>query len=162
MRYKSNHIVSKWLSSYFVTWEFRILPTDLWCYLNHLLTFLNFYFDNFSFVLKCLFAYKILHCFNHRFHDLPHPNPSPPVISALTSGKVFPFWTFFSGFWDWLHFYINFINCELYHLSYIKNFLLECIYSVVFISGVQQSESVIHIHISTLFYFLDSFTIIGH
>ena len=42
------------------------------------------------------------------------------------------------------------------YLIFIKVLL---VYSVVFVSGVQQSESVIHIHISTLFRF---FSHIGH
>ena len=89
------------------------------------------------------------------------PTLHPAVISALTSGKVFPFWSFFpQDFESWLNFYINFINCELYHLSYIKNFLWSVvIYNLVFISGVQQSKSVIY---PLFFIFLDSFPIIGH
>ena len=39
-----------------------------------------------------------------------------------------------------------------------KNFIgVQLIYNVVLVSGVQQNESVIHIHITTLF--LDSFSI---
>ena len=44
---------------------------------------------------------------------------------------------------------------------FLKIFIgVQLIYNVVFVSGVQQSESVIHTHISTLFlFFLDSFPI---
>ena len=40
----------------------------------------------------------------------------------------------------------------LHILNFFKIFIgVELIYNVVLVSGVQQSESVIHIHISTLF-----------
>ena len=42
-----------------------------------------------------------------------------------------------------------------YHLEFKKKFIgVELIYNVVLVSGVHYSESVIHIHISTLFYIL--------
>ena len=57
-------------------------------------------------------------------------------------------------------FKLPFTDCEmcLYALSLKKNYIgVELIYNAVLVSGVQQSESFIYTHISTLFYILSPY-----
>ena len=79
--------------------------------------------------------------FQHKQHFLP-------VVHNTKVLKVYH--DFFFFFWFFVVVVLRF-----FLLFYIQFFLIgvQLIYNVVLISGVQQSESVIHIHISTLFFF---------
>ena len=64
----------------------------------------------------------------------------------------------FSCFWirtenDFFSFFFSLLVLWFVFLFFLKEFLLELIYNVMSISGEQQSESIIHICLSTLFYF---------